>query len=70
MRFFLDHDVPADITRVLRRERHDVTELREVLPVTASDADVLTYANEHGLVLVTCNRDDFLRLVATPPTPG
>ncbi len=62
MRFFLDHDVPVDVARVLRREGHEVSELREVLPVTASDLDALRYASEHGLVVVTCNRDDFIGL--------
>jgi predicted nuclease of predicted toxin-antitoxin system len=70
VRFFIDHDVPAEVARVLRRERHEVTELREVLPVTAVDLDALKYANEHGLFLVTCNRDDFLALVAAHPNPG
>ena len=70
MRFFLDHDVPAEMVGVLRRERHEVTTLREVLPVTASDREVLDYANRHGLFLITCNRDDFLVLAAAHPNPG
>ena len=70
MRFFLDHDVPAEAAHVLRREGHEVTELREVLPVTASDLEALQYAHEHALFIVTCNRDDFLALVATHPNPG
>jgi predicted nuclease of predicted toxin-antitoxin system len=70
VRFFLDHDVPVDTARVLRREGHEVIELRDVLPVTAGDPDVLSYAHEHGLVVVTCNRDDFLTLSARQPNPG
>ena len=70
MRFFLDHDVPAEVARVLRRERHEVTELRDVLPVTAGDLDALRYASEHGLFVVTCNRDDFLALVTDHPYSG
>ncbi len=70
MRFFLDHDVPTEIARVLHRERHEATELRDVLPVTAGDLDVLRYANEHGLFIVTCNRDDFLALMTAQPNPG
>ena len=70
MRFFLDHDVPAEAARVLHRTGHEVTELRTVLPVTSADLDVLQYANEHALFVVTCNRDDFLALVATNPNPG
>ncbi|HWB58169.1 MAG TPA: DUF5615 family PIN-like protein [Chthoniobacteraceae bacterium] len=70
MRFFLDHDVPVDIARVLRREGHEVIELREALPVTASDTEALHYAATHRLVLDTCNRDDFLTLAAAHPNPG
>lgn len=70
MRFFLDHDVPADVARVLGREGHEVSELRDVLPVAATDLEALRYAGEHGLILVTCNRDDFLRLVKNHPHPG
>ena len=40
MKFFLDHDVPAEVARVLRQEGHEVTELRQVLPVQADDAEV------------------------------
>jgi predicted nuclease of predicted toxin-antitoxin system len=70
VKFFLDHDVPAEVARVLRNEGHKVTELREVLPIAASDPDVLRYANEHNCLIVTCNRDDFLGLVATSANPG
>jgi hypothetical protein len=31
--------VPTEVARVLRREGHEVTELREVLPVTVVDID-------------------------------
>jgi predicted nuclease of predicted toxin-antitoxin system len=70
VKFFFDHDVPAEAARVLRREGHEVTELREVLPVTAVDLDALRYANANGLIVVTCNRDDFLTLVKIHPNPG
>jgi hypothetical protein len=41
-----------------------VIDLRQVLPPHASDFEALDYAREHGLLLITCNRDDFLALVA------
>jgi predicted nuclease of predicted toxin-antitoxin system len=62
--FLIDHDVPERIGDVLRQEGHSVIRLREVLPVEAKDAEVLKYAAEHELILVTCNRDDFLKLAA------
>jgi predicted nuclease of predicted toxin-antitoxin system len=70
VKFFLDHDVPAEVARVLRQEGHDVIELRQVLPVQTTDAEVYDYVRENGLFLITCNRDDFLQLANTPPNPG
>lgn len=70
MKFFVDHDVPAEVARVLRREGHEVTELREVMSRTASDHDAFRYAGERGLFVLTCNRDDFLELAGHHPNPG
>jgi predicted nuclease of predicted toxin-antitoxin system len=70
VKFFLDHDVPAEIARVLRQEGHEVIELRQVLPVHASDRDVFGYASENDLTIITCNRDDFLRLAGGEANPG
>ena len=36
--------------------------MREVLPQDASDTTVLQFAQGSGGLLVTCNRDDFVRL--------
>ena len=70
MKFFLDHDVPAEIARVLRQERHEVIELRQVLPVQATDSDVFNYACENDFVVITCNRDDFLPFASRSANPG
>ena len=70
MKFLLDHDVPDDLTYLLRQLGHDVLLLREVLSAEVPDAVVLQFANDHGAVLVTCNRDDFLRLAAHRPHYG
>jgi predicted nuclease of predicted toxin-antitoxin system len=70
VKFFLDHDVPAEIGRVLSQVGHEVIELRQVLPPHASDFEALDYAREHCLFLITCNRDDFLALAADQPNPG
>jgi predicted nuclease of predicted toxin-antitoxin system len=68
--FFLDHDVPADVGRVLRLKGHTVQRLEEVLPTTTDDLTVLRYAANNGMVLITCNRRDFLRLATTEPHAG
>jgi predicted nuclease of predicted toxin-antitoxin system len=70
VRFFFDHDVPADAARVLRQEGHEVVVVRDALSTEATDAEVFAYAHEHRLLLVTCNRDDFLALAAARDNPG
>ena len=62
MTFLLDHDVPADIEYSLTELGHGVLKLREVLPITAPDQEVLRFAAERKAILITCNRDDFLEL--------
>ena len=62
MRFLADHDVPAEIGRVLSQAGHEVERISEVLCSRATDAEVFDYAVDQQLVLLTCNRDDFLRL--------
>ena len=70
MRFFLDHDVSADVARVLRHEGHDVVELREVLNIESRDDEAFAYAQGQGMFMITCNRDDFLALAAASQHPG
>jgi predicted nuclease of predicted toxin-antitoxin system len=60
---------PVEVAQVLRHEGNEVTELREVLPVRASDVVVFNYTREQGLMLITCNRDDFLSLAAKQSDP-
>ena len=44
MNFFLDHDVPVDIARVLRRKGHAAQSLADVLPIDTDDLAALRYA--------------------------
>ena len=44
--------------------------LIEVLPVTPLDPAVFVHARTHGLVMVTCNRRDFLPLAQAGSHPG
>jgi predicted nuclease of predicted toxin-antitoxin system len=66
----LDHDVPARIGAVLRSAGHEVAELRFVLPTDSPDDSVFAHAAAHGLILITCNRDDFLELASTQTHAG
>lgn len=70
MRFFLDHDVPADLARMLRLKGHDVQVLDEVMPNTTDDLIALRYAVKEQRLVITCNRRDFLRLAKTEPHIG
>jgi len=60
--FLLDQDVPERVGDVLRHEGRSVTPLRDAFPINTADDLVLQYASEHELILVSCNRDDFLAL--------
>lgn len=62
MRFLLDNDIPDRIGFVLIEEGHEVVFLRQVLPCDISDRQVFEYAVENHLIIITCNRDDFLAL--------
>jgi predicted nuclease of predicted toxin-antitoxin system len=64
VKFFLDHDVPADLALLLRHWRHEATLLRDVLPADTPDEEAFAYARAHGLITITCNRGDYLALAA------
>ena len=70
MKFLLDNDVPDDLSYLLQELGHEVSLLRQVLPQDASDSTVLQSAHEHGWMVVTCNRDDFVRLGQEQPHHG
>lgn len=70
MKFLLDHDVPDSLSYLLEQLGHDVTLLRKALPGDSSDEAVLRFAHDRGCLLLTCNRDDFLRLAMTIPHHG
>ncbi len=67
MRFLLDHDVPYELSYLLRELGHEVLLLRQVLPTEASDEKVFNFARDNGCILITCNRDDFLELASRQP---
>jgi predicted nuclease of predicted toxin-antitoxin system len=65
LNFLLDHDVPAEVARVLLRDQHEVSKVKDILPVNSSDEKVFAEAIRQDCVLITCNRDDFLQLART-----
>ena len=70
MKFLLNHEVPDDLSYLLEQLGHDVTLLRKALPLDTSDEAVFQFVCEAGCILLTCNRDDLLRLAATEPYNG
>lgn len=70
MNFLLDHDVPDDVIYSLVALGHTVLKLRDIVPVTTPDAEVLRTATERNCILITCNRDDFLALARNSPHAG
>ncbi len=67
LRFFSDQCVPAEITETLRGHGHQVTLLREVLPIRSPDPIVIARARELGAILLSLN-GDFSDIVAYPPS--
>jgi len=70
VKFLLDQDVPDDLSYLLQQLNHEVSLLRQVLPHDAPDPTVLQFAHEHGFLLVTCNRGDFVELAKLRPHHG
>lgn len=60
-RLYLDEDVPVQIAAPLRRAGFDVLTTREAGRLQAEDPDQLAFAAREGRVLITLNRDDFVR---------
>lgn len=67
MTLFLDNDVPESVVPGLLHLGHEVIRVRDVMQPDTPDAVVFAEAVRRKLVLVTCNRDDFLQLAATQP---
>lgn len=70
MKFLFDHDVPDDMAFGLNELGYEVVKLRVLSATQATDENVLRLAAEHDCVLITCNRDDFLRLAERVPHSG
>lgn len=70
MRFLLDHDVPDDLSHLLNQLGHEVVLLRTILSATAPDEQVLAEAGSRNMILLTCNRDDFVVLAHGRAHPG
>jgi hypothetical protein len=56
---------------VRRTRGHDVVELRDALAPNTPDAEIWAHDCAHGLIVITCNRMDYLALAErTAVHPG
>ena len=53
MRFLLDADLPRSAAEVIRRNGHEVVDVRDIGLGGATDAEIALHAREHGLGLIT-----------------
>ena len=67
LRLLSDQCVPTEITASLKRGGHEVTLLREVLPINSSDPDVIAKAQQLGAILLSLN-GDFADISTYPPS--
>ena len=67
MRFFLDHDVPASVGRMLRGAGHDCwTAAQAGLAAEGEDDKLSVYAAAQGAVLITLDREFSRRRLRNP----
>lgn len=59
---YIDEDVTVQLASELRQREFEAVGAREIGMISADDEAHLTYASEHQMILLTSNRDDFLRL--------
>lgn len=57
MNFFSDHDVYGQTIKFLRAYGHSVTRAQDVGLAAAEDLEILRYATEHNLILLTRDSD-------------
>jgi predicted nuclease of predicted toxin-antitoxin system len=66
LRFFSDQCVPTEISDFLTHYGHQVTILRDVLPIRSLDPEVIGQAQQSPAILLSLN-GDFADIVAYPP---
>jgi predicted nuclease of predicted toxin-antitoxin system len=66
LKFFSDQCVPAEISNTLVRSGHQVTLLKDALPIQSPDSDVIAKAQTLRAILLSLN-GDFADIVDYPP---
>lgn len=70
MKFLIDEDVAIEVSRCLERAGHQVLQVGQTLGYRTDDVDIWHYAIRSEAIVVTCNRQDFLRLAGSAPEAG
>ncbi len=70
MRFLLDEDVAIEVSRCLYQAGHEVALVAEALGIRTDDVDIWRHAARTDAIVITCNRQDFLKLAGTEPATG
>jgi predicted nuclease of predicted toxin-antitoxin system len=70
LNFLLDEDVPIEIARALREAGFEAACAPDLLGKTTADNLVWARAIETKAIVITCNRNDFLRLAGQTPQTG
>ena len=70
MRFLVDEDVAVEVFRCLQQQGHEVHLVFDALGPRTPDERVWEHAIRSEAIVVTCNRDDFLKLAGTAPQTG
>jgi predicted nuclease of predicted toxin-antitoxin system len=70
VKFVIDEDVAIEVSRCLAQNGHATELVFEALGARTSDAQIWDYAVQSGAIVITCNRNDFLRLAGNAPRTG
>jgi predicted nuclease of predicted toxin-antitoxin system len=70
VKFLVDEDVTVDVVRCLQQQGHETQLVFEALGPRSTDERVWEHAVRTNAIVVTCNRDDFLKLAGTAPETG
>lgn len=70
MRFLIDEDVAIEVTRCPQQAGYEVERVGESLGFQTDDVDIWHHAVRMEAIVVTCNRQDFLRLAGDGPETG
>jgi predicted nuclease of predicted toxin-antitoxin system len=57
MRFLLDADLPRSAGDIIRKHGHEVVDVRDIGLGTAKDPEIVLYARNEGLCLITGDYD-------------